>query len=275
MTSTHFPGRFSGKAALITGAAQGLGYETARRLGLEGASVVVADIAQDPANGAVDALRELGITAVAFVADLSSLQGAEAAMEQARASFGGLDILVNNVGGAIWKKPFWQFSEDEMRAEVDRSFWPALMCCRAAVPLMRERGAGVIVNIGSNAATDGVYRIPYSASKGGVISLTQSLAVELAPLNIRVNCVSPGRIIAPAPTTPREPKPLDAQEKEWMQQFAKFVVREELISEPATAEQQAAVIAFMASGEAGHITGEIIETGRRGIRIAEVLGFVP
>jgi dihydroxycyclohexadiene carboxylate dehydrogenase len=119
-----------------------------------------------------------------------------------------------------------------------------------------------------------VYRIPYSACKGAVVSLTKSLAVELASLKIRVNCVSPGGTMALARRTPRGAPP-DEQETEWMNQFVKLVKNEELIPQYATAREQASVIAFLASSEANHITGEVVETGRRGLRISEVLGFVP
>jgi dihydroxycyclohexadiene carboxylate dehydrogenase len=272
---SYFPGRFSGKVAVVTGAAQGIGFETAKRLGREGASIVVADAAEAPAWDAVQCLAKMGVAAAAAVVDLSSAEGARAAMEHARGTFGGLHVLVNNVGGTIWAKPFWYYTDSEIRAEIDRSFWPTLWCCHAAIEPMRQSGGGVIVNIGSNAATDGVYRIPYSACKGAVVSLTKSLAVELADFNIRVNCVSPGGTLASERKTPRESRPYDEREIAWWQQFFKLVGNEELIAERATAEEQAAVIAFLASSEARHITGEVVETGRRGTRISEILGFVP
>lgn len=272
---TFIPGRFSGKVAVVTGAAQGIGYEVAKRLGQEGASIVVADAAKSPAEEAVEKFTALGITAVGAVVDLTTAKGAEAAMECAQDTFGGLDVLVNNVGGTIWAKPFWYYTEEEIRAEVDRSLWPTLWCCHAAVSHLRKRDGAAIVNIGSNAATGGVYRIPYAACKGAVISLTQSLAIELACLNIRVNCVSPGGTEAPPRKTPRENRPFSDQEIEWWKQLVKLIQDEELITGLATAEEQAAVVSFLASSEAGHITGEVIETGRRGIRVADVLGFVP
>ncbi len=274
-TESFFPGRFAGKVAVVTGAAQGIGLEVARRLGQEGASVVIADVAQGPTSQAIEFLQRMGIAAVGATGDLSTAAGAEAAMACAHDAFGGLDILVNNVGGAIWMKPFWYFSEDEIRAEVDRTLWPTLWCCRAVIEHFRARGGGVIVNIGSNAASDGVYRIPYSACKGAVVSLTRSLAVELASLNIRVNCVSPGGTNALARKTPRGKSEADEQETQWMNQFVKLVGKEELLSKYATAREQASVIAFLASSEASHITGEVLETGRRGLRISEELGFVP
>jgi len=275
MAESHLSRRFDGKVAVVTGAAQGIGFETAKRLGQEGARIVVADAAREPTEEAVRLLEQIGIESVAAVADLSSLNNAEIAMLKAKVAFGGLDILVNNVGGAIRMKPFWYFSEDEMRSEVERSLWPTLFCCRAAIPHFKQRGGGVIVNIGSNAATDGVYRIPYSACKGAIVSLTKSLAVEVASLNIRVNCVSPGGTIAPERKTPRNATQPDKQDEEWFTQFAELVKGEELLTNYATAEEQASVIAFLASGEAGHITGEVVETGRRGLRIADVLGFIP
>lgn len=272
---TFFPGRFEGKVAVVTGAAQGIGYEVAKRLGLEGASVVVADAAADPANEAVQSLLDMGVKAVASVGDLSTAEGAAAAMKSAHDAFGALHVLVNNVGGTIWAKPFWHYQENEIRAEIDRSLWPTLWCCHAAVDYLRQSGGGAIVNIGSNAATGGVYRIPYAACKGAVISLTESLAVELASLNIRVNCVSPGGTAAPQRKTPRESRPFSEQEMQWWMQLGKMVQNEELLAERATVAEQAAVITFMASSEANHITGEVIETGRRGLRVSEVLGFVP
>ncbi|KHK92936.1 SDR family NAD(P)-dependent oxidoreductase [Novosphingobium malaysiense] len=275
MNATSLRRRFEDKVAVVTGAAQGIGYEAALRLAREGASVVVADLAAGPAAEAVAAIEAEGARAVAAVGDLGTMEGARAAMTAATDNFGRLDVLVNNVGGTIWAKPYWHYSEEEIRAEVDRSFWPALWCSRAVIEPMRASGGGAIVNVGSNAAAGGIYRIPYSACKGAVVALTECLAVELAPLNIRVNCLSPGGTAAPERKTPRESRPFDEQEREWWGQFVKLVQNEELIAERATAAEQAGVIAFLASHEAGHVTGEIVETGRRGIRIGEVLGFVP
>jgi dihydroxycyclohexadiene carboxylate dehydrogenase len=275
MMESHWPGRFSGKVAVVTGAAQGLGYAAAERLGREGASIVVADAAEGPALEAVRCFAAMGIAAVAAIGDLSSAKGAEAAMACAQETFGGLHVLVNNVGGTIWAKPFWHYTESEIRAEVDRTFWPTMWCSRAAISHLRKSGGDAIVNIGSNAATDGIYRVPYSACKGAIMSLTRSLAVELAAVNIRVNCLSPGGIAAPERKTPRQIRPFDAQDIAWWEQFRMLAGKEELLADFATAEQLAGVIAFLVSSEAGHITGEVVEAGRRGVRIAESLGFIP
>jgi dihydroxycyclohexadiene carboxylate dehydrogenase len=271
--SNRSAGRFAGKVAVITGAAQGIGFATAQRMGREGCRIVIADFSAGPAAEAVAALTAEGIEAIAAVGDLSVYAQAEAAMQQAKQVFGAIHILVNNVGGTIWMKPFWYYTEEEIRAEVNRSFWPTMWCARAVIPVMRDTG-GVIVNVSSN-AVEGEYRIPYSASKGAVEALTTALAVEVAGFGIRVNCIAPGGTSAPERKTQRNVRPLTAQEQQWQEQFMMLLKDEELLTPWATAEQQAGVIAFLASDDAAHITGEIVHTGRRGKRIFDKLGFVP
>tara|TARA_R110001606_G_scaffold360158_15_gene513044 strand:+ start:16898 stop:17719 length:822 start_codon:yes stop_codon:yes gene_type:complete len=264
--------RFENKVAVVTGAGQGIGLASAWRLAREGAKVVLADKAEAPAQAAAEAIRAAGHPVAVAIADLSTFDGAVSAMDLAHVAFGKVDVLVNNVGGTIWKKPFWHYSEEEIRAEVERSFWPPLWCCRAVIEHMRERG-GAIVNVGSN-ATMGIFRIPYSASKGGVAALTTALAVELADFNIRVNCVSPGNTAVKERPTPRLERQLSDQEKRWNQQFYDYVSREGLFERAASVDEQAAAIAFLASDDASYITGEVIDTGKRGMRISTVTGGV-
>jgi dihydroxycyclohexadiene carboxylate dehydrogenase len=266
-------GRFAGKVAVVTGAAQGVGFATAQRMGREGCRIVIADFSTGPAAEAVAALKAEGIEAIAAIGDLSDYAQAVSVMQQAKQTFGAIHILVNNVGGTIWVKPFWHYTEDEIRTEVNRSFWPTMWCSRAVIPVMRETG-GAIVNIGSS-AVEGEYRIPYSASKGGVEALTTALAVELVGFGIRVNCVALGATSAPERKTPRRTTPLSAEEEAWFKQFMQLIAEDELIRPWATAEQQAGVIAFLASDDAAHVTGEVVQTGRRGKRIFDKLGFIP
>lgn len=266
--------RFIGKAAVITGGAQGIGFACAKRLGREGAAVFVVDKAHQPALDAIAQLRSEGIDAASVGADLSTFSGATAAMRAAYSAFGQIDVLVNNVGGTIWKKPFWFYSEEEIRLEVERSFWPPLWCCRAAVPYMLPRRQGCIVNVGSN-ATEGIFRIPYSASKGAVAALTTSLAVELADFGIRVNCVSPGATDIKDRKTQRLSRPPTPQEEVWNKQFYEYIRSESLLGRNATVDEQAAVIAFLASDDAAYVTGEIIDTGKRGSSISKGTGHLP
>ena len=111
---------------------------------------------------------------------------------RALARFGRIDILVNNVGGTIWTKPFAQYEEAQIEAEIRRSLFPTLWCCRAVLPVMLEQGGGVIINI-SSVATRGVNRVPYAAAKGGVNAITACLAFEYAEHGIRVCGVAPAR----------------------------------------------------------------------------------
>ena len=130
-----------------------------------------------------------GGQARAATADLETYAGALHAVQAALDAFGRIDVLVNNVGGTIWAKPYQHYEEAQIEAEIRRSLFPTLWCCRAVLPHMVERRHGVIVNV-SSIATRGIYRIPYSAAKGGVNALTASLAFEHAADNIRVNAVA-------------------------------------------------------------------------------------
>ncbi len=257
----------------MTGSGQGIGFATALRLGLEGARIVIADLSEESAAAAVEELSLRGIEAVPVAGDLTRYESAQRMVEVCEAAFGAIHVLVNNVGGTIWKKPFWYYKEDEIRLEVERSFWPPLWCSRAVIPVMRRTG-GAIVNVGSN-ATEGVYRIPYSASKGAVSALTTSLANELVDLGIRVNCVEPGATDVLDRRVQRNTRPMSAEESEWEKQFMMLIGHEGLIERSATVEEQASVIAFLASDDASHVTGETISTGRRGTGLRRILGFIP
>jgi NAD(P)-dependent dehydrogenase (short-subunit alcohol dehydrogenase family) len=118
--------------------------------------------------------------------------------------FGAVDILVNNVGGTIWAKPFGEYEEAQIEAEIRRSLFPTLWCCHAVLPAMLAQGGGAIVNVFS-VATRGVNRVPYAAAKGGVNAMTAGLAWEYAGQGIRVNAVAPGGTDAPPPHPAQRP----------------------------------------------------------------------
>ncbi|WP_055474472.1 benzoate 1,2-dioxygenase electron transfer component BenC [Gordonia sp. HS-NH1] len=251
------PGRFTGKVVVITGAAQGIGEQTARRISAEGGQVVLADRSEL----VDDVARELAGTgrgAVSAVADLETFAGAEAVVRRAIDSYGRVDVLINNVGGAINFKPFTEFTDEQIRAEIDRSLMTTLFTCRAALPSMVRSGRGVIVNV-SSAATRGIHRIPYSAAKGAVNALTASLALEYADEGIRVVATAPGGTDAPPRRISRgTPEPRSDIEAQWYQAHIDQTLSSSTMHRYGTLDEQAAAICFLASDEASYITGTVL-----------------
>ncbi|MDD2941090.1 MAG: benzoate diol dehydrogenase BenD, partial [Acinetobacter harbinensis] len=208
--------RFQNKVVIVTGAAQGIGRGVALQVASEGAQVVMADLS-DYVEDVLAEIQAAGGNAITVRADLETFAGAESVVAQALASYGRVDVLINNVGGAIWMKPFQEFSEQEIIKEVNRSLFPTMWCCRAVLPEMIKNQHGSIVNV-SSVATRGINRVPYSASKGGVNALTAALAFEHAQDGIRVNAVATGGTEAPPRKVPRNANPLTESEQNWMQQ---------------------------------------------------------
>lgn len=253
--------RHESKVTLVTGAAQGLGRAVARRFASEGALIVLADRTAELCEAALDEILNMGAQAIAVGADLETSEGSEAAVRAALSEFGRLDISVHNVGGAIRFKPFWEYSVEEVEAEVARSLWPSVWGCYSASRVMVKQGFGSIVNIGSN-ATRSSLRVPYSSSKGGVHALTISLARDLAggssSFPIRVNCVSPGALIANDRISLRNPNPLDEREHVWKKEAYAESVADGLIGRPGLVEEVTGAVSFLASEEASYITGQIL-----------------
>jgi len=250
---TAYAGRFADKVAVVTGAAQGIGRTVALRIAREGGSVALVD-RSDLIEEVRQEAEAAGAEALAIPADLETFSGATAAMGRTRERFGRIDILVNNVGGTIWARPYAHYQEEQIEAEVRRSLFPTLWCCRAALPAMLEQGAGVIVNV-SSVATRGVNRVPYAAAKGGVNAITACLAFEYAEQGIRVCGVAPGGTEAPPRRIPRNAAGRTAQEEAWMRQVVEQTVSSSLMRRYGTTEEQAAAILFLASDEASYITG--------------------
>ncbi|MBG6094996.1 benzoate 1,2-dioxygenase electron transfer component BenC [Nocardioides luteus] len=251
------PGRFAGQVVVVTGAAQGIGAQVARRVAAEGGKVVLAD--RSPLVAEVtDELTGQGASASAVECDLERFEGAAALVERAVATYGRIDVLINNVGGAINFKPFTEFTAEQIDAEITRSLMTTLYACRAALPGMVERGRGVIVNV-SSAATRGIHRIPYSAAKGGINAITASLALEYAGDGIRVTATAPGGTEAPPRRISRgTPTPRTETEKAWFQAHIDQTLETSLMHRYGTLDEQAAAICFLASEEASYITGTIL-----------------
>ncbi|MEH6386479.1 MAG: 1,6-dihydroxycyclohexa-2,4-diene-1-carboxylate dehydrogenase [Pseudomonas profundi] len=245
--------RFCNKVAVITGAAQGIGRRVAERMAAEGGQLVLVDRSELVHELSIE-LGAQGAEVLTLAADLEQFADCNRVMKAAVERFGRLDILINNVGGTIWAKPFEHYQEHEIEAEVRRSLFPTLWCCHAALPQMLEQGGGAIVNV-SSVATRGVNRVPYGAAKGGVNALTACLALETAGRGVRVNATAPGGTEAPPRRIPRNTAEQSEQEKIWYQQIVNQTVDSSLMKRYGTIDEQAGAILFLASDDATYITG--------------------
>lgn len=251
--------RFAHKSMVVTGAAQGIGKQVAIDAASEGARVTLVD--RSPLVEAVAAeIVASGGQAISFVADLETWDGNVEAMKLAHKTHEAVDILVTNVGGAIWMKPFQDFDEKQIAAEVQRSLFPTLWGCRAALPYMLEQGRGAIVNV-SSVATKGVNRAPYSAAKGAVNGLTSALGFELGTKNIRVNAVAPGGTTAPPRAVPRNASAPNGEEKAWIQEVVAQTIESSHMKRYGLLREMSAAILFLASDAASYITGTVLPVG--------------
>ncbi|ERO65179.1 1,6-dihydroxycyclohexa-2,4-diene-1-carboxylate dehydrogenase [Pseudomonas piscis] len=250
--------RFHNQVALVTGAAQGIGRRVAERLAEEGARVVLVDRSELVFELAAELSPRYPV--LALTADLEQYAECSRIMAAAIAHFGRLDVLINNVGGTIWAKPFEHYQPQEIEAEVRRSLLPTLWCCHAALPQMLEQGRGAIVNV-SSIATRSLNRVPYGAAKGGINALTACLAFETAGCGVRVNATAPGGTEAPPRRIPRNSAEPSPEEQAWYQQIVEQTLDSSLMHRYGSVDEQAAAILFLASDEASYITGTVLPVG--------------
>lgn len=251
--------RFKNKVAVITGAAQGIGHGVALRMAKDGAQLVLVD-RSELVFELRDQLKKKKVDVLALTADMEKFADCHRVMEQAVEKFGRIDVLVNNVGGTIWTKPFEHYQENEIEAEVRRSLFPTLWCCHAVLPYMLKQQSGAIVNV-SSIATRSINRVPYGAAKGGVNAMTACLAFENAQRGIRVNAIATGGTEAPPRRVPRNTNEQTEQEKAWYQQIIDQTVDSTLMKRYGTIDEQVNAICFLASDEASYITGSTLPVG--------------
>ena len=251
--------RFQDKVVIVTGAAQGIGQGVALAVCDEGGTVLAVD--RSPlVREVVDGIVSAGGKAAAFEADLETFAGAQAMVEEALKRFKRVDVLINNVGGTIWTKPYDQYGEQEVEREIRRSLFPTLWCCRAVLPFMVKKKRGTIVNV-SSIATRSIHRVPYAAAKGGVNALTASIAMEQARNGIRINATAPGGTEAPPRKVPRNTAKPTAKEKGWYQGIVDQTKGSSLMHRYGTIAEQVAPILFFASDESSYITGSVLPVG--------------
>ncbi len=236
-----------GKTALVTGGSRGIGRACCIALARAGARVVVNYRVETPsASLVVEEIEREGGEAVALAADVSRRDEAEMLVDEAASRWGGLDILVSNAG--IWKgSPIDEMSDGEWAEMLDVNLTGAFLVTRAAVPRMKEAGSGRIVFVSSTAGQRGeAYHAHYAATKGALIALTKSLAVELAPHGILVNCVAPGWTVTDATSAAL----LGVERDE--------ILRAIPLGRAARPEEIAGAVLFLASDLATFVTGEVL-----------------
>ncbi len=235
-------GGLNDKIAIVTGGGQGIGRAIAEKLAAEGATVVVADLAEQNANQTAEGLPR----AVAMGVDVTDRQGVQAMADQVMQLFGRVDVLVNNAG---WDKasPFVDSEPDDWDRAIAVNLYGVLHTCKAVLPIMAAQGSGAVVNLGSDAGRVGSSgEAVYSAAKGGVIAFTKSLAREMARHQIRVNCVCPGPTDTALFASFAGPKLREALTK---------AIPFRRLGQPADV---ANVVAFLASDEAAFVTGQTV-----------------
>ena len=189
--------KLDGKVAIVTGSIQGIGLEIARTLSRAGAAVVINNHQDaDRLNAAAEEIRAAGGRVEAVIADCSKKEEAQKLVAAAIKLGGGVDILVNNAGGLIGRVPVAEFDDDHFQTVINVNLKTAFVVSSVVMPEIKKKKAGKIINLSSQAAHDGGGggAAAYSAAKGGIWTFTKSLAKELAPHGITVNCVSPGFI---------------------------------------------------------------------------------
>jgi 2,3-dihydroxy-2,3-dihydro-p-cumate dehydrogenase len=237
------------RIAIVTGAARGIGRAVAERFARDGAQLVLADVDGNAlAATAHDVGEQFDIDVAVETGDLAQESVARATIARAVEQFGTVDILVNNAGGGILR-PFLEHTPETLRITIDRNLWTAIWCCWHALPVMKARGYGRIVNIGADSVRNGLWdHAAYNAAKGGVHAMTTGLAREFAQCGITVNTVAPCVVNTPqlAEVAQRDPA------------LVRKVTSIVPMGRPGEMSEVASMVAYLSMQEAAFVTGQVI-----------------
>jgi meso-butanediol dehydrogenase / (S,S)-butanediol dehydrogenase / diacetyl reductase len=250
--------RLSGRVAMVTGGARGIGEGIASRLVQEGAMVAIADLNGAKAKSTAEALNAGGAKAIAVAVDVADRAQVQEAIRETVRSFGRLDVFFNNAG---FNKPlpFLEVDEANFNAIMRVNAWGVLLCTQEAAKQMMAQGdGGKIINTASIAGRQGYAEFaPYCASKASVISLTQAAAREFAKHKITVNAFAPGVVVTPL-WDGLEQDMLDKgvikKKGEFIESFSSGILK----GRPSTPKDMAGIAAFLASADSDYITGQVI-----------------
>jgi len=252
------PDRLSGRLALVTGAAQGLGEALARRLAAEGASVALADLNGERADAVAASLRREGCTAQGFAADVSDEDSVSRLFSEVSDFLGGVDLLVANAG-VLRAHDIQEFPLADWRLVLDVNLTGYFLCAREAARIMAPQRRGGIIQINSKSGKKGSFRnSAYAASKFGGIGLTQSLALDLAPFGVRVNAICPGNLLD---GTLWQESLYEQYARKWNLTLDEVRAKYEQqvpLGRGCTYEDVANVMVFLAGDESSYMTGQAI-----------------
>ena len=244
--------RFEGKAAIVTGGAQGIGAAIAQRLAAEGAAVAVADLTAERGQETVEAIAKDGGRAVAYGADVSKTEDVRTLVAAVAAEFGKIDVLVNNAG-ITRDNLLFKMTDEDWDAVINVNLRSAFLMSRECQKHFVAQKYGKIVSLSSRSALGNRGQANYAASKAGIMGLTATLAIELGPFGVNVNAVAPGYIATAMTDATARRVGLDPEE---LKAAAAGETPVRRVGEP---EDIAATVAFLAADESSFISGQTIQ----------------